>query len=240
MSNANKPAGPGSAPTGEEPPSYSNKQSSSVVQPATLYAAERFIHSSDPNAPPLYELSHSIGFLSDSDRTVRFERLEHAIKTTREGMPHVTTRNRHIYDLRHPTVGEIMNFTYQCESVHRSSPHSFGLVPFRKRVFGSKGYRVFHAVRGEHERLEAREVLFTAEASKAKNVGFEWKDGNEQMLAREIIEDDLMRLVVGTEMGVEMRDALVAAWILRIWSELSSSKGLTGMPGKSTISRTIT
>lgn len=234
MSSANTPAGPGSASIGEEPPSYNTPDSPpSIVQPATLYAAERFIHSSDPNAPPVYELSHSVGFLSDSDHTVRFERLEHAVKTTRDGRPQVTTRNRHIYDLRHPTTGEMMNFDYQCESVSRESLGSFGLISFRKHVFGTKGFRFHRAARGERGRLESRSLLFTAEASKAKNVGFEWKDENNQMLAREIIEDDLMRLVVGTEMSVGLRDALVSAWILRIWSELSSNKGATGMPGES-------
>ncbi|KAK0385680.1 hypothetical protein NLU13_6857 [Sarocladium strictum] len=227
MLNETKLAGPS-----EEPPSYSNDEPiPEIVQPATLYAAERFIYSSDPNAPPLYELSHSVGFLSDSDRTVRFERLEHTIKS-RAGAPQVTTRNRHLYDLRHPTTGEMMNFEYQGESLSRQSLGSFVIVPFRKHVFGPKGFNVHRAARGSDDRLEARAVLFTATASKAKNVGFEWTDENGQMLAREIIEDDLMKFVVGAELGVKLRDALVAAWILRIWNEMSKRKGLTGMPGE--------
>jgi hypothetical protein len=230
MSNDAKLVGLGT--TGEEPPSYNNDEPiPELVQPATLYAAERFIYSSDPNAPPLYELSHSVGFLSDSDRTVRFERLEHTINI-RAGAPQVTKKNRHLYDLRHPTPGEIMNFDYQGESVSRQSLGSFGIIPFRKHVFGSKGFKVHRAARGSDGRLEARAELFTATASKAKNVGFEWTDENGQMLAREVIEDDLMRLVVGTEMSVKMRDALVAAWILRIWNELSRDRGLTGIPGE--------
>lgn len=219
--------------TGEEPPLYNDDEISTVVQPTTLYAAERFIFSSDPNAPPLYELSHSVGFLSDSDRTVRFERLEHAV-TTRAGAPRVTSKNRHIYDLKHPTPGELMKFEYQCESVSRESLGSFGIVPFRRHVFGTKGFRVHRAVRGPDGRLESRSVLFTATASRDKNVGFEWTDENEEMMAREIIENDLMRLVVGTEMSVGLRDALVAAWILRLWNELADKKGVTGMPGELT------
>ncbi|KAL2201955.1 hypothetical protein CC79DRAFT_1338058 [Sarocladium strictum] len=215
----------------EEPPSYNDEEIPDIVQPATLYAAERFIHSSDPNAPPLYELSHSVGFLSDSDRTVRFERLEHTIKT-RAGVPQATTKNRHIYDLRHPTTGEMMKFEYQSESVSRHSLGSFGIIEFRKHVFGSKGFRVHRAVRNSENQLESRSVLFTATPSKARNVGFEWTDENGQMVAREIIEDDLMRLVVGMEMGVKVRDALVAAWILRIWNELSNKKGVAGIPGQ--------
>jgi hypothetical protein len=215
----------------EQAPSYSASDIPQVIQPATLYAAERFIHSSDPQAPPLYELSHSVGFLNDSDRTVRFERLDHAIRT-RAGAPVVSTKNRHIYDLRHPTAAELMHFVYQCESVSRHTIGSFGLAPFRRHVFGSKGFRVLRAVRGTDQRLEARELLFTATASKSANVEFEWTDATGQMLAREIVENDLMRLVIGMEMSMELRDALVAAWILRIWNELADKKGSSDMPGE--------
>lgn len=217
---------------GELPPSYDSGQISDIVQPATLYAAERFIYSSDPSSPPLYELSHSVGFLNDTDRKVRFERLEHTIKT-RSGAPQRNTRNRHIYDLTHPTTGEFANFEFQCVSVSRQSIGSLGIVPFRRNLFGSKGFRVHRTANGADHRLEAKDVLFTATASRSRNVGFEWTDDNGQLLAREIVEDDLMRLVIGMEMSVGVRDALVAAWILRIWNELTNRKGREGMPGNS-------
>jgi len=195
-----------------------------------LYAAQRFIHSSDPNAPPLYEVSHSLGFLGDSDRTVRLWRTDHTIKT-RDGIPQRVALNRLIFNLRHPTVGEYQNFEFQGEAACRGTIGSFGIVPFRKGFFGAKCYRVHRAVRSADRTLVAKGLLFTAIPSKSENVGYEWRDDNDQLVAREVNEDDLMRLVIGMEMSAVVRDALVSAWILRMWNELRDTKGRDGVPG---------
>ncbi|KAH6989311.1 hypothetical protein BKA56DRAFT_252351 [Ilyonectria sp. MPI-CAGE-AT-0026] len=215
-------------------PSYDDSANTEVIVenqilgPATLYIAGRFVHSSDPEAPPLYEFSHSVGFLRDTDRTVKVERIDQTVRDY-NGTPKVQTRNRHLFDLRHPTAGEFPTFEYHAESTSRRALCSLGITTFRPKsgLLASmgkskgKGYRVHRAVRGADRRHEARETMFTAAPSRDRAVGFEWSDAEGRLLAREVETDELMSLVVTAEMGAALRDALVAAWVLRVWWELA-------------------
>ncbi|CAM1511003.1 Fc.00g085160.m01.CDS01 [Cosmosporella sp. VM-42] len=209
-------------------PSYQDSNESAAVNevlgPATLYIAGRFIYSSDPNAPPLYELSHSIGFLADYDRTVRFERLDHSVKDN-NGTPEVSSRKRQIFDLKHPTPAEFPNFEFHAESVsRRSALCSFGISTFPlHRVRPGKGFQIQRAVRGPDNRYapKDKEVLFTAAPSRDKAVGYEWSDAQGNLMAREVETDDLMTFVIGAEMGAPTRDVLVASWVVRVWWELA-------------------
>jgi hypothetical protein len=68
--------------------------------------------------------------------------------------------------------------------------------------------------------LIGTEVLFTAappHEKYQKAVAFEWTDAQGQLVAREVDEDGLLRLVVGVEMASKLRDALTTAWIARVW-----------------------
>ncbi|KAF5010414.1 hypothetical protein FDECE_3429 [Fusarium decemcellulare] len=200
-----------------------NPPAKEILGPATLYIAGRFIYSTDPQAPPLYEFSHSIGYLHDTDRSVKVERVDSIVKTS-AGTPQVVLRNRHLFDLKHPTAAEFPNFAYHAEAASRRSLCSLGASHFRtgRLLSNGKGYRFERAVRGSDRKFEAQDVLFEASPSREKAVGYEWRDAQGRLIAREV-EDEMasMSLVVTAEMGYQLRDALVAAWIIRIWWELS-------------------
>ncbi|ETS06690.1 hypothetical protein MKX07_005727 [Trichoderma sp. CBMAI-0711] len=215
----------------EDPPSYQeSSQQANVFQPGlqegvfsptTFYVAGRFIHSADPGAPPLYELSHSVGFLKDSDRNVRIERLEYSIKR-RDGVAQLAARKRHIYDLKHPTGVTGPTFAYHAEPTSRQSPYAFGLETFRpRRLSSAKGYRILRATHALDRRLVRRDVLFSALPVKDNSVRFEWSDAEGQLIAREVDVDGLMTLVVSAMMGAVQRDVLISAWMSRVWAELA-------------------
>ncbi|KAK7415141.1 hypothetical protein QQX98_006085 [Neonectria punicea] len=222
----------GNKPGEADLPSYNDSANNTVtvdnqiLGPGTLYIAGRFVHSNDPQAPPLYEFSHSVGFLRDTDRSVKLERVDHTVRD-HDGTPQVQSRNRHLFDLKHPTAGEWPTFEYHAESTSRRALCSLGISTFRpkSRLLGgigkAKGFQVHRAVRGADRRHEAREVMFTAAPARGSAVGFEWSDAGGRLLAREVETDDLMSLVVTAEMGAALRDALVAAWVMRVWWELA-------------------
>ncbi|PNY26420.1 Uncharacterized protein TCAP_03651 [Tolypocladium capitatum] len=210
----------------EKPPSYGDSNDDRALPPATLYVAGRFVHSNDPHAPPLYELSHSVGFLSDNDRVVRLERLDHTVRQ-HHGAPQVSARTRHVYDLTHPTLATSPTFAYHAEATSRRSLCSFGIESFRARTLSSaRWYRVHRAARGPDHQLVGREGLFTAVPARDAAVAFEWYDARGGLLARETDNDELLSLLVSAEMGPRERDALVAAWILRVWWEMARDGGL--------------
>ncbi|PTB67609.1 hypothetical protein BBK36DRAFT_1094560, partial [Trichoderma citrinoviride] len=192
-----------------------------VLSPTTFYVAGRFIHSADAGAPPLYELSHSVGFLKDADRNVRVERLEYSIKR-RDGVAQLAARKRHIYDLKHPVGVTGPTFAYHAEPTSRQSLYAFGLESFRpRRLSSAKGYRILRATHSQEHRLVRRDVLFSALPVKDHSVRYEWSDAGGQLVAREVDIDGLMTMVVSATMSAGQRDVLISAWMSRIWAELA-------------------
>lgn len=210
-----------------------------LLKPTTLYVAERFIHTADPRSPAAYEFSHSINFLSNTDRKVTLERLDYSVRTV-NGNPTVNTRKRTIFDLTHRTLGESPNFTFQAEAKSRTAIGSMGIEQKRKGFSRRLGYRVCRATWGADRRLaDGGTTMFTASAPSGTSgaigiagrrsagsgeVSWEWSDGNEELVAREVTTDMLASLVITAEMTQPQRDALVAAWIMRLWWDLADGK----------------
>ncbi|KAM0246364.1 hypothetical protein ACHAQJ_010258 [Trichoderma viride] len=195
------------------------------LSPTTLYVAGRFIHSVDPWEPPLYELSHPVGFLKDTDRNVRVERLDYAMKR-RDGVAQLTSRKRHIYDLKHPVGVTCPTFAYHAEPTSRQSLCTFGLESFRPRKLSSaKGYRIRRATQSLNQQLVRRGVLFSAVPTRDKAVRYEWSDAGGQLVAREVGANlGNPVLVISSMMSAGERDALVSAWLSRVWAELAKKK----------------
>lgn len=235
--------------TEEELPTYAESTETNIsptgfsVAPDTFYAAERFIYDSQPNGLPIYELSHSLGFLGDSDRTVRFQRLDRQVKHSAGSAPQITTRQRCLYDLKHPAPGTFPTVPFHAEPSSRQALCKFGLESCRAkgRLF-TKGFRICRATRpgksvddeksstslvtrrdgrGVTNALALGDELFTAVPTKDKST-FEWLDANGTVVAREGRKDQqLLSFSVLTEMSGPSRDALMASWILRVWYDLA-------------------
>lgn len=209
----------------QPPPPAFSESSGSHAKPTTLYVAGRFVHTSDSQAPPLFEFSHSVPFLKDSDRKVTMQRLDYSVK---HGSSEVATRKRHLWDLTHWTVFEMPSYQWQAESSTSKTIGHLGMDMFSTKLFrGDKSYRVFKAAKGSDKKLikETAKTLFTATPPRQEGeVTFEWSDANGQIIAREIVRDELVGLMITVKLENEMRDALAAAWIMRLWWDLSRGK----------------
>jgi hypothetical protein len=219
----------------DAPPTYDDARGSSsnnsstvadIVPPSTIHVAGRFIHSSDPQAPALYEFSHSIGFLKDADRKVTMRRMEYSVRQKAGGAPTIATRERNLFNLMHRTLGETPTFAFQAEAQGRSaSLGSLGMELVRSRSsrlsLPSVGYRVLRTTMGANHRLVGKQMLFQAvkASGSSTEVRWEWSDDHGTLVARELERDGLFSLVVSQEMSVAMRDALTASWIMRLWWE---------------------
>ncbi|KAM0236178.1 hypothetical protein ACHAPO_005402 [Fusarium lateritium] len=194
-----------------------------LAQAAKFHISGRFIYSSTSSQAPAYEFSHSIGYLHDHDRSVKVERVDSVIKNS-AGLPQVALKNRHLFDLKHPTAAEFPTFPYHAEAATRRALCSFGVSYFRSGnlLRQKKGFRFDRAAKGADRKLEPQGMLYEASSSRSKGVAYEWRDAQGELIAREVEDEKAsMSLVITAEMSVELRDALVAAWILRIWYELS-------------------
>ena len=236
-------------PTSTSTSATGKPSSRTRLPPTTLHVAGRFIHHGDPQAPPLYELSHSVGFLKDSDRTVRLERLDYSVRDQKNkndnsrnssaGEPRVVARRHQLFDLKHPTAATGPTFEYHGQATSRRAACSFGVTSARAHrglllASSARTYRVHRATQAPDRRMVQRGLMFAAAPPSGGSGGggggdgaavvvMEWRDAAEggQLVAREVCDGPLRSLVVGVEMEAGERDVLVAAWITRVWWELA-------------------
>ncbi|KAJ6442318.1 splicing coactivator [Purpureocillium lavendulum] len=214
------------------PPPYEDnstrQDAPTTARPETLFIAQRFIHAGGADGPAVYELSHHIDYLTDTDHKVVMQKLTQTLRDS-AGAPSVRTRKRPMFHLTHRTVAEMPNFSYQAEAQARLAPPHMGILRVGHKIrSGRRRYRVVRTHWGDDNRLQkSDDVLFEAEQPTGTgnaDVVWEWSDGNGAMLAREVLHDDgILTLVVTAEMGIRKRDALAAAWVMRIWWDVAEN-----------------
>jgi hypothetical protein len=212
-----------------EPPSYSavTKDEEYRLPPATLQISRNAICSDKSPDESLYELSNELNYLRDTTRAHTIKRLDTTIKSSSspDGPPsHAVAQKRHIFDLKHPGVLTGPLFLYNAEAVSRYSLGSFGMSTFRPRLFSSaRGFRVHRTAKRLDNEVLAGALLFSAVSTKTSGVRYEWSDSRGEILARELESSHGCQLFITKELSVKKRDALVAAWVLRLWWEIAGT-----------------
>ncbi|KAK2594519.1 hypothetical protein QQS21_007800 [Conoideocrella luteorostrata] len=212
-----------------EPPSYDEVVANDAPDdflhsPATFHLTGRLIYSDKNATEPLYELSQDIAFVRDSTQTVSIERTDFKLKVSDNGMSHMATLRRPIYALKHPPVYWSPLFLYHADPASKLGLCAFGLSTFRPKLLSlTPGFRVHRAARDVNEKIVQREELFSAVPMKRGTVKFEWSDAEGRIIARELDRPDGYSLFITRAMNVKTRDALVSAWVLRLWWEVAGS-----------------
>ncbi|KAI0016765.1 hypothetical protein F4780DRAFT_661842 [Xylariomycetidae sp. FL0641] len=203
-----------------EPPPYHDADGGDEVDkellpPTILLLAGQTIHAETATSTPLYELSRGVSTLSDTDQSVEFSRVEHAVKPDAYGQPQVACRSRHIYDLKHPPA--ILSTSAYPFHISSSSRGTLGDVGLKKLSLPQRGFQANRLGRsGQPDRL-----LFRV---KPKRPAFEWIDFNGRAIAFEDPADSQFRLVTTVPLERETVDALVALWSTRLWLESAAGK----------------
>ncbi|OAQ73480.1 hypothetical protein VFPPC_01178 [Pochonia chlamydosporia 170] len=149
------------------------------------------------------------------------EKLQLQVRTT-EGEPTIKSRNRVLFHLKHPKKGEMCMFPYQAESQSRQTLGNMGIERSDAVFKTGRRFRFVPAKWGADRRLrkEGKQVLFEAAENtghRRNGVVWEWRNGDGELVARELFRDGELSLGVTAAMTARERDALVAAWYLRIW-----------------------
>ena len=220
-----------SPPPYEAPPEYAEL----LLPPETLSLRGRFIYRGDEDTGlPLYELSHHLNSLKDSDKKVILQKLETTTRVDSYGCQRTKTRTRPLFELHHFSspfdhlLAPDVSFWAESQT-RRLALGDMVLQPSKGNALSRRPKYRFTRHKASQDRksqFESEPALFVAQAAPRKkpNVAWEWSDGKGTLLAREVVtsagdEDDAQKrcLVVTTEMDGRTRDALVAAWYMRIW-----------------------
>ncbi|CAG8909026.1 unnamed protein product [Penicillium egyptiacum] len=202
------------------------KLSAAILEPAVLILSGQSVLAESATSTPLYQVNSDIRSISNKDSSVAVERVEHDVTVD-------TPQKRHLFYLAHPmnaqyrtdipakyyitsavpeTVGNIRLET----SDARLQKTSFKAMLSAKRTASDKPL----FVNGTQQLL-----LFDIHPNR-KVCGncYKWSDSDGRQLAVEEKENDRYRLSVTRSMSQELRDALVATWLLRLWHDTAESK----------------
>ncbi|RYP67190.1 hypothetical protein DL769_005822 [Monosporascus sp. CRB-8-3] len=214
-----------SLPVTENPPPYitaNQHEADEVVQPVILVLTGQCICAQASGMTPLYELSQDIRQPSHGVSKASLSRVIWKVRTNADGTPHVTQRNRHIFDLRRLPSLLSKGFPYCLDPVSRSATGNLGL---KTLSFPRSGFKM---VRLEPEKGEGLPKGYKAMRRSDREAGtvfeirkkhghYEWIGSDGRRLA---VEDDVAdehKLIVTTPMSRATADAMVASWSLRIW-----------------------
>ncbi|KAK0652773.1 hypothetical protein B0T16DRAFT_406784 [Cercophora newfieldiana] len=207
-----------------------------------------FISAETSPSTPLYHLSKSLASLTHKDSSLYFSRIiVNDTKTSTPDSENQQPQQTPLYSLVHPKNAHYRTDIPAPYFMTNNSPvpalgnikfvPSFTpsltkkfILPFHKPTFTaflspsstSSSSPLFP------ESDASLEVLFTAKPSRGGRV-WEWLDASgKEVVAREEAGDKKQqlppRLVVEGEASLEMRDALVALWVLRLWWSVAEEK----------------
>ncbi|KAI1139908.1 hypothetical protein F5Y05DRAFT_412087 [Hypoxylon sp. FL0543] len=219
-----------SALEGDDPPPYiagSYNDAEEIVQPVILVLTGHYIRAQTADGTPLYELSRDIGGCSTSEARlaqVSLERLIHNVRASANGMPRVSHRSRHIFELKHLPPVISTGYPYCLDAVSR---HAIGNLALKSASFPRSGFRIVKiqpekedgfpkGYRARRESLKQGETIFEIVKKRGH---YEWMhpDGN-----RIAVDDDTggqHRLIVTAPLTRKTMDAMIGGWCLRIWRD---------------------
>ncbi|KAJ5951972.1 uncharacterized protein N7479_010385 [Penicillium vulpinum] len=210
--------------------------SKDVLEPAILFLSGRVVHVQAAIPIPLYQLNSDISSTSNKDSSVAFERIEHdvpGLKIDVEGDTASTPRKRHLFYLAHPVNGQYRTDIPARYYLTCAVPEMMGNI--RLQSSDSRFQRTSFKAMLSAKRTAATKPLFDEGTQQRLlfdvqpnwKVGrncYRWSDSNGREVAVEEKENDRYKLSVMRSMSQELRDALVATWLLRLWHDAAESK----------------
>ncbi|KAE8142857.1 hypothetical protein BDV38DRAFT_94483 [Aspergillus pseudotamarii] len=216
--------------TFDPPPPYSstpNFPEQETLPPTTFILSNKSIHTETAPSTPLYQISQDISILPQKFTSVKFERIE-TIAPLKPESQSPEPQRKHIFYLAHPAHAQYRKDVpaYYITSV---SLGSLGNIRFEMNK--SRFQKVeFRALMSPGKTMadkplfcdDAETLLFSAKM-KWTGGGYRWTDTWGQEVAFEGGKGEGLKLVITASMNQDMRDALVALWVLRAWSDTAES-----------------
>ncbi|CAG8281597.1 unnamed protein product [Penicillium nalgiovense] len=212
------------------------KPTKDILEPTILFLSGQSVLAESAISTPLYQLNSDIRSISNKDSSVTFERVEHdvpGLEVETEQHTADTPRKRHLFYLAHP-----MNAQYRTDI-----PAKYYITSAVSETVGNIRLESSEA---RFQKTSFKALLSTNKTASDKplfdegtqqvllfdiqpnwKVGrncYRWSDADGRQVAAEEKEDDRYKLSVTSSMSQELRDALVATWLLRLWHDTAESR----------------
>ncbi|KAL2837125.1 hypothetical protein BJY01DRAFT_221313 [Aspergillus pseudoustus] len=221
----------------DPPPPYEETLSQAIESPglpAVTVVLDGQAIRDEATSAPLYQLSRSVTTLPRTppkNSSIIFERMENGIPEKVKSSETVQTRHRHLFYLAHPADAkyrtDIPGYYITCVDIETVG--NIHLETSKSRLQKTEFSAQLSPRRtASHRPLfdEAGETstLFTARPGKWVSSRYIWTQKNGSQVAVEDGKGEEHKLVITSPMKQDVRDALVAVWMLRLWYETAESK----------------
>ncbi|KAI0843609.1 hypothetical protein F5Y06DRAFT_7453 [Hypoxylon sp. FL0890] len=223
----------------DDPPPYiagSCNEAEEIVQPVILVLAGHYIRAQTADGTPLYELSRDVRASSTSEALlaqVSLERLIHNVRVSASGMPRVSQRSKHIFELKHLPSVISTGYPYCLDAMSRQT---IGNLALKSASFPRSGFKIVKiqpgkqdgfpkGYRARRESLKEGEMIF--EILK-KRGHYEWMHPDGNRIAVDDDTDGQHRLIVTAPVTRKTMDAMIGGWCLRIWRDSIKSNNEPG------------
>lgn len=207
-----------------------------VLEPAALFLSGQSVLAEAATPNPLYQLNSDIRSISNKDSSVAFERVERDVPKLEveiEGVTAGTPRKRHLFYLAHPVNAQYRTDIPARYYITSAAPEMVGNIRLEtsEARFQRTSFKAMLSAKktASDKPLfdEGTQQLLLFDIHPNWKVGrncYRWSDSNGRQVAVEEKEDDRYKLSVTRIMPQELRDALVATWLLRLWHDTAESK----------------
>ncbi|KAF7122622.1 hypothetical protein CNMCM5793_000647 [Aspergillus hiratsukae] len=212
------------------------KPSKDVLEPVVLFLSGQSVVAEAAPSAPIYQLNSDIRSISNKDSSVAFERVEHDVSELQieaEGVTAATPRKQHLFYLAHPVNAQYRTDIPARYYITSAVPEMVGNI--RLETSGARFQRTSFKAMLSAKKTASDKPLFNEGTEQVLlfdihpnwKVGrncYTWSDSNGRQLAVEEKKDERYKLSVMRSMPQDLRDALVATWLLRLWHDTAESK----------------
>ncbi|KAB8071891.1 hypothetical protein BDV29DRAFT_178489 [Aspergillus leporis] len=216
--------------TEDLPPQYSasiENSPSDLLKPTVLILVGQCIQTETVPPTPLYYISRDITSTSQTSSSIKFERAEHDRPEKPESN---VSHNQHLFYLAHPAHAQYRTDipAYYITSVSSQTLGNIRLETSKSRLQKVEFKAFLSAKKTASDKPLFDDKKFEQNIISAKSKWasgrYRWVDVDSREVAVEEGKGEQHRLVVTVPMPREMRDVLVALWVLRLWYYTAESR----------------
>ncbi|KAF5022459.1 hypothetical protein F66182_5495 [Fusarium sp. NRRL 66182] len=200
-----------------------------ALRPTTLLFSGQLITSEDAPSTPLYQISRELTCKVQKGTSIIFERVELGESGESDITLGKQRRAQDLFYLVHPA-----NAQYRSDLppyyITAASPGTLGNIQlgFSEKLLQKTGFEAMLNA----DKSAAHVLLFDSETQqtlfeikpKWKGGNYQWMSSDGQKIAYESGKGDEHKLVIQIPLQQQIRDAMVALWILRLWHDIAESR----------------
>ncbi|KAL4876707.1 hypothetical protein BJY04DRAFT_199638 [Aspergillus karnatakaensis] len=206
-----------------------------LLDPAVLFLSDQSVVAEDDPSTPLYTLSTDIRSIPNKNSSVKLERVENESNKVEGSGTTPQQRRQHLFYLVHPEHAQYRTdipARYYITAVVPETVGNIRLEATEARLQKPSFKALLSAGKTASDRPLFNEgaqqlVLFDIQPRGKAGLGstaYKWADSKGGQVALEGKEDGRFYLKITNGVPQDVREALVATWLLRLWYDTAESK----------------